>query len=135
MHSNCTSVTTDLEKANIFNDYFYIQAPCDHPVPSITATAPININISEEDVYSVLHHLFSLTLKYGYLPTDWKIHKIIPIFKSGNPTLVKNYQPISLFSNTSNVLERMIYDKLIDHISCQINPAQFGFMQSRSTTQ
>jgi len=36
-----------------------------------------------------LHRLFSL--KYGYLPTDWKIHKVIPIFKSGDHTLVKNY--------------------------------------------
>ena len=86
-------------------------------------------------LYKPLHHLFSLTLKYGYLPRDWKIHKIIPVFKSGDPTQVKNYQPISLLSNISKVLERIIYNKLIDHVSCQINPAQFGFMQNRSTTQ
>jgi len=54
MHSNGRSVTTDLEKANISNNYCFIQAPTDHPVPSNTATALININISEEDVYSVL---------------------------------------------------------------------------------
>ena len=86
-------------------------------------------------LYKPLHHLFSLTLKYGYLPRDWKIHKIIPVFKSGDPTQVKNYRPISLLSNISKVLERIIYNKLIDHVSCQINPAQFGFMQNRSTTQ
>ena len=111
-----------------------------------TAIASINISISEEDVYNALinlditkatdpdnippivlskcasvlcqplHHLFSLSLKYGYLPTDWKIHKIIPIFKSGDPTLLKNYPPISLLSNTSKVLERIIiHDKIIDH--------------------
>ena len=168
MHHNGIFVNTDSDKANIFNDYFYsvfTQSSPDYLPPSDTATVPINITISEEDVYNALInldttkatgpdnippivlskcasvlcqplcYLFSLTLKYGYLPTDWKIHKIIPIFKSGDPTLVKNYRPISLLSNTSKVLERIIYDKIIDHISCQIKPAQFGFMQNCSTTQ
>ena len=86
-------------------------------------------------LYRPFHHLFSLTLKYGYLPRDWKIHKIIPVLKSGDPTQVKNYRPISLLCNISKVLERIIYNKIIDHVSYQINPAQFGFMQNRSTTQ
>jgi len=129
MHRNCS----------IFNDYFYsvfTQAPPDYSPPSDTATVPINITISEKDVYNALinldttkatvpntippivlskctsvlcqplHYLFSLTLKYGYLPTDWNIHKIIPTFKSGDPTLVKNYRHISLLSNTSKVYLR-----------------------------
>ena len=48
---------------------------------------------------------------------------------------MKNYRPISLLSNTSKVLERIIYNKMVDHISAYINPAQFGFMCNRSTTQ
>ena len=40
-----------------------------------------------------------------------------------------------MLCNISKVLERIIYNKLIYHVSCQINPAQFGFMQNRSTTQ
>ena len=82
-----------------------------------------------------LHHLFCLTLKYGYLPCEWKLHKIIPVFKSGDRTQVKNYHPISLLSNTSKVLERIICNKITNHIVCQINPAQFGFLQNRSTVQ
>ena len=72
---------------------------------------------------------------YSYLLRDWKIHKIIPVFKSGDPTQVKNHRPISLLCNISKVLERIIYNKLINHVSSQINPAQFGFMQNWSTTQ
>ena len=82
---------------------------------------------------SLLHYLFCLTVKYGYLPSEWKIHKII--LKSGNRTQVKNYRPISLLSNISKVLERIIYNKIINHISSRINPAQFGFLQNRSMTQ
>ena len=168
MYSNSTSANTELEKANIFNDYFYsvfTQAPSDFSTPGSTAIVSINISISEVNVYNTLinlditkasgpdsippivlskcvsllckplHYLFSLSLKYGNLPTDWKIHKIIPIFKSCDSTLVKNYRPISLLSNTSKVLKRIIYDKIIDHISWQINPAQFGFMKNHSTAQ
>ena len=47
-------------------------------------------------IYQVLFHLFSLSLSQHYLPKDWRIHQIKPIFKSGDKTLVKNYRPISL---------------------------------------
>jgi len=54
--------------------------------------------------YQPLSHLFNLTLQVSYLPSEWKIHKIIPIFKSaGDPTSVKNYHPISLLSNTKSL--------------------------------
>ena len=69
------------------------------------------------------------------MPTEWKIHKVIPIFKSGDPTLAKNYRPISLLSNTSKILERIIYNKMVDHVSATITSAQFGFMVNHSTTQ
>ena len=61
------------------------------------------------------------------LPSSWKIHKVVPIPKADDLTSVKNYRPISLLSNTSKVLERIIYNKIINHISKDINPHQFGF--------
>lgn len=85
-------------------------------------------------LYQPLCYLFNLSLQFSYLPSEWKIHKIIPVFKSGDPTSVKNYRPISLLSNTSKVLERIIYNKIVNQVSTFINPAQFGFMQGRSTT-
>ena len=142
----------------------FTPAETNHSLPTDNSSHFSSINITEEDVYNALinldtskamgpdgipsivlskcasvlyrpfHHLFSLILRYSYLPRDWKIHKIIPVFKSGDPTQVKNYQPISLLCNISKVLERIIY-KLINHVSSQINPAQFGFMQNQSTTQ
>ena len=69
------------------------------------------------------------------MPSKWKIHKIIPVFKSGDPTSVKNYRPISLLSNTSKVLEQLIFNKIIGHISRHINPLQFGFTKHCSTLQ
>ena len=70
-----------------------------------------------------------------YLATSWKIHKILPVFKAGDPNSVRNYRPISLLSNTSKVFEQLIYNKTITHISKSISPFQFGFTKNCSTQQ
>ena len=82
-----------------------------------------------------LHYLLCLCLDSGYLPSEWKVHKVIPVFKSGDRSLITNYRPISLLSNISKVLERLIYNKIIDHVTPYIKPIQFGFMSKRSTIQ
>ena len=48
-----------------------------------------------------LYHLFIQSLHHSSLPTCWKIHKIVPIFKVGDSNCVKNYRPISLLSIVS----------------------------------
>ena len=82
-----------------------------------------------------LHHLFSLSLRYATLPNCWKVHKIVPVFKAGDHNSANNYRPISLLSNTSKVLERIIYNKIINHISRHISSLQFGFSRNCSTLQ
>ena len=42
---------------------------------------------------------------------------------------------LSLLSNTSTVLERLIYNKIITHSSKSISPSQFGFTHDCSTSQ
>ena len=82
-----------------------------------------------------LHYLFSLSLRYAVVPSSWKIHKVVPIFKAGDANSVRNYRPISLLSNTSKVLERLIFNKMIDHVTKSISPLQFGFTKNCSTLQ
>ena len=64
-------------------------------------------------VWSTLHHLFLLCLFQHELPSEWRENLIIPIFKSGDASLVKNYRLISLLCTTSEILEKLIYDKVI----------------------
>ena len=82
-----------------------------------------------------LHHLFNTSLQYSIIPSQWKIHRIIPIFKSGAKTVVSNYRPISLLCTVSKVFESLVFDQvsvfLLDHFS----PFQFGFLPQRSTLQ
>ena len=96
---------------------------------------PILLSKCASVLYIPLHYLFNLTLKFGYLPCEWKVHKIIPVFKSGDPNHINNYRLISLLSNTSKVLERILHDKIIGHVTSRINPAQFVFIQNHSSVQ
>ena len=67
-----------------------------------------------------LHFLYTLSLSNGDLPSEWKRHKIIPVFKAGDKSCVDNYWPISLLSNISTVL---------------ISHRQFGFCKNKSRLQ
>ena len=71
----------------------------------------------------------SLLLNNGMLPTEWKLHAIISVFKSGDKSIVKNYHPVSLLSNISKALKRLIYIKIciLDYYSRSISHCQFGF--------
>ena len=59
----------------------------------------------------------------------------IPIFKANDKSNVKNYRPISLLSNISKVLERIVYNRTLQITSSFITHTQFGFCKSKSTLQ
>ena len=83
-----------------------------------------------------VYHLFTLCLSQSYIPPEWKIHCVTPIFKSGDKVSVKNYRPVSLLCIISKVFERIVFDKIYDHIaSFIICSEQYGFMRKRSTIQ
>ena len=82
-----------------------------------------------------LLHLFSLSLSQNYIPLEWRTHLIKPIWKSGNKTSVENYRPISLLCITSKVLEKIIYNHLINFAVKSVSTTQFGFLHSRSSLQ
>ena len=63
---------------------------------------------------------------------QWKDHCIIPIYKSGDKTLVNNYRLISLLSK---VLERIVYNQVMDHIHGIFTTHQFGFLTGKFAVQ
>jgi hypothetical protein len=49
-------------------------------------------------------------------PEMLKVAKIRPIFKKGDKQNIKNYRLISLLSNFSKTLEKVMYNRLISYI-------------------
>ena len=81
------------------------------------------------------HHIVHLSLLTGIVPSQLKIAKVVPIFKSGDQTLLDNYRPISLLSNFSKILEKVVGNRLTTHLENNelLSPSQFGFRKGRST--
>ena len=93
---------------------------------------PMILRLCTDPLTHPLHKLFTASLNSGIIPSEWKIHKICPIPKSGNPLHVENYRPISLLCNTGKVLERLVYDKIINFITPKLAIQQHGFLKNRS---
>ena len=79
--------------------------------------------------------LINMSMQTGLVPSDWKIAKVIPVFKSGNKSELDNYRPISVLPILSKLLEKFVHKQLIDHLekNCMLFNFQFGFRSKRST--
>jgi hypothetical protein len=86
-------------------------------------------------IYKPLSSLFSLSLKAGIVPLDWKLANVVPIYKSDGKSDPNNYRPISLLSIISKVMESIINDYLRKHLfgSSLISQHQYGFRPKHST--
>ena len=68
---------------------------------------------TKENVIEPLTYIINKSLDTGIIPDDLTIEKVIPIYKSFDPSLLINYRPISLLPAFSKLLEKIMYDKLM----------------------
>lgn len=83
-----------------------------------------------------LSNVLNRCIQIGHWPKSFKTAKIIPIFKAGkSPTDPRNYRPISLLNALGKLLEKIVYQKLVDFVEeKQLLPqCQFGFRRGHST--
>ena len=83
-----------------------------------------------------LADLFNLSLEEGYLPMEWKTAQVVPIHKGGNRGITSNYRPVSLSSVILKAFERILRDKLVEHLTSNelLSAAQHGFRKRKSCT-
>jgi len=86
-------------------------------------------------IITPLHHCVRVSLSTGIVPSQLKIAKVVPIFKSGDHTLMDNYRPISLLNNFSKIYEKVMANRLTSYIEENklFSPSQYGFRKSHST--
>ena len=56
-----------------------------------------------DSIIEPLTHLINISFKSGVLPSELKLAKVVPIFKSRDSSSVNNYRPISVLSFFSKV--------------------------------
>ena len=88
-------------------------------------------------LYRPFHHPFCESLVQQYIPLEWRMHLIKPVFITGDRNSVTNYRPlsISLLCVSSKVLERIVHNHIIEFVSDKISVNQFGFLCNHSTLQ
>jgi hypothetical protein len=74
-------------------------------------------------------------MESGEIPSQLKMAKIIPLFKSGDKSIVDNYRPIALLDTFSKIFEKLICKRLTSFLedNDKITPFQFGFRKDHST--
>ena len=99
----------------------------------------ISTTMLKSTAYSIapaLTKLFNKSISSGKLPSTWKTSSIVPIPKGDENSSVTNYQPISLLSIISKILERHMYWQIATHSKTYspLSLHQWGFQSKKSTT-
>ena len=83
-----------------------------------------------------LTYLINLSINQGIFPSELKIAKVIPIYKSDDKQLIRNYRPISVLPFFSKIFEKIISNHLLNFIDSNniLYDNQFGFRKNHSTT-
>ena len=91
----------------------------------------------EPELSYILAELFNnCIIKESCFPGCWKFSFVVPVFDNvGERSAAKNYRPISLLSVVSKVFEKLVNNRIVDHLEkCGLfSDFQYGFRSSQST--
>jgi len=81
-------------------------------------------------------HIISCSIEEALVPTQFKIARIIPLYKKGAANECGNYRPVSLLSALSKILEKAVCRQLMQYFKTSfiLCPDQFGFRPKSQTT-
>ena len=81
-----------------------------------------------------LELIFKKSLVDGECPEDWRSANVTPIHKKGDRTDPSNYRPVSLTSQVCKVMESLIRDHVLNHLTENniLRDEQHGFREGRS---
>ena len=90
----------------------------------------------EPELSYILAELFIKCLNGSCFPDCWKVSSVVLVFNNvGERSTAKNYCPVSLLSVVSKVFEKLVDNRIVDHLEkCGLfSDFQYGFRSSRST--
>ena len=94
------------------------------------------LNISANALAPALTHLFNLSLQMQYLPNDWKLARVTPIYKGkGEVSAETNYRPISVISHVAKIFEKEVHTQVLLYLERHafITPFQSAYLKRHST--
>ena len=98
--------------------------------------ADVNVrNQIYDHIKKTLVRIFCNSITLGVFPEKLKLAKVTPVFKSEGNEYLTNYRPISVVVCFSKILERIMYNRLYEHLTKNnlLFDKQFGFRKFHST--
>ena len=69
------------------------------------------------------------------IPKLWRQAKVVALLKPGkDPSVAKSFRPISLLCHTYKLFERLILNRIAEHVDAKLIPEQAGFRPGKSCT-
>ena len=75
------------------------------------------IRLCDDSLVLPLRLLFSNILRTSSFPILWKLANVTPVFKKNDKQLIKNYRPISLLPLFSKIFEKILFNKIYEHLN------------------
>ena len=131
---NDTSITfqntpvTEREMENILMHLKDSSSGWDELRPNVMKT------IKKSIIFPIMY-ITNLSFQTGVFPRELKIANVVPILKAGDEMVFTNYRPVSVLPVFSKILERLMYNRLIEYINENklLYKYQFGFQKGKST--
>lgn len=98
-------------------------------------TVQINIKILSFRVFHMWRIFnnkdFDMSVVSDKFPVEWKVARIVPIFKKGQRSMLDTYRPNSVLPVVSKLMEKILYNQTFDYLRKQ----NLGFRQLHSRLQ
>ena len=132
--SNCSLFLRPVTPKELIKHINKLKNNCSPGMDGITTKVLKGLHVH---ILNPLCYIINLIFKTGIVPEQFKVSIVTPIYKNaGNILDLGNYRPISVISNLSKIFERCLKERVINFVAKNniLSKSQFGFMESRSTT-
>ena len=94
------------------------------------------IKLIKPEILPALTHIINLSLSTKKFPESWKRVKVIPLHKKEDLLNPKNYRPVAIVPIFSKVLERVIFNQMIQYLNNNnlIHPNHHAYRANHNTT-
>ncbi len=84
-----------------------------------------------DQLSSVLHHIFQMSLNCSLVPDLWKSSITIPVPKNSSPKQLNDFRPVALTSLCMKVFEKVVKNIITSHMEGGIDPLQFAYQAGK----
>lgn len=126
----------DREKFEVTEDFIYLIEKAIRRAPTGKAEGSDEVFTESLNIYPVLSSrvlaaVYQKCSDLDYTPSSWRTATLVPLFKKGEKTDVRNYRPIALLSHTRKTIEAAIAMEIRG--SYEFDDMQLGFQPETGT--